>query len=192
MNYLRPSIVLLILLTLITGVIYPLAVTGLAQAFLPGKAQGSLIMQQDNVVGSQLIGQNFTRADYFHGRPSVTAQMPYNALASGGSNLSSNNPALKQRIEADVQHLRAENPNATGAVPLELVTASASGLDPHISPDGAIYQAERVAAARHLPLETVRQLIEQNTQQPADILGAPVVNVLMLNLALDNETQSRK
>ncbi|SFC58661.1 potassium-transporting ATPase subunit KdpC [Pragia fontium] len=192
MNYLRPSIVLLILLTLITGVIYPLAVTGLAQAFLPGKAQGSLIMQQDNVVGSQLIGQNFTRADYFHGRPSVTAQMPYNALASGGSNLSSNNPVLKQRIEADVQHLRAENPNATGAVPLELVTASASGLDPHISPDGAIYQAERVAAARHLPLETVRQLIEQNTQQPADILGAPVVNVLMLNLALDSETQSRK
>ncbi|AKJ43307.1 potassium-transporting ATPase subunit KdpC [Pragia fontium] len=192
MNYLRPSIVLLILLTLITGVIYPLAVTGLAQAFLPGKAQGSLIMQQDNVVGSQLIGQNFTRADYFHGRPSVTAQMPYNALASGGSNLSSNNPALKQRIEADVQHLRAENPNATGAIPLELITTSASGLDPHISPDGAIYQAERVAAARHLPLETVRQLIEQNTQRPADILGAPVVNVLMLNLALDNETQSRK
>ncbi|MBK5071440.1 potassium-transporting ATPase subunit KdpC [Budviciaceae bacterium CWB-B4] len=189
MNYLRPSIVLLLFITLITGLIYPLAVTGLAHLFFPQQSNGSLITVQNKVVGSALIGQTFSQAGYFSGRPSATSSEPYNPLASGGSNLAGSNPLLKQRIDTDIQRLRQSNPEAVTPVPAELVLASASGLDPHITPQSAEFQVQRIASARHLTPEQVRQLIKLHTQTPLSILGEPVVNVLELNLALDNATQ---
>ncbi len=192
MSYLRPAFVLLILMTLATGIVYPLAVTGLAQLFFPAQSYGSLITANSQVVGSALIGQNFTRADYFHGRPSATAEMPYNALASGGSNLAGSNPLLKQRIASQIQQIRHDNPAQSGPVPVELVTTSASGLDPQISPQAAYYQANRVALAREIPVDRINQLIKLNTSEPFNVLGEPVVNVLQLNLALDNETKIRQ
>ncbi|MBK5145141.1 potassium-transporting ATPase subunit KdpC [Budviciaceae bacterium BWR-B9] len=190
MNYLRPSIVLLLFITLITGLIYPLAVTGLAHLFFPQQSAGSLITVQNKIVGSALIGQAFSQASYFSGRPSATATEPYNSLSSGGSNLAGSNPVLKLRIEADIQRLRQANPDASISLPAELVLASASGLDPHISPQSAYFQVPRVASARHLAPEQVRQLIKLHTQTPLSILGEPVVNVLELNLALDSTTQA--
>jgi K+-transporting ATPase ATPase C chain len=192
---LRPAVVVLIGLTLITGLFYPLAMTGLAQVLFPTQAQGSLIVQDGKVVGSSLIGQPFNDAKYFHGRPSATtapdpqdssktADAPYNAANSGGSNLGPTSKALADRIKAEVDRLKAENPSE--AVPVDLVTTSGSGLDPDISPDGAYFQVPRVAKARSLPQERVRALVESQIQGRMLLLfGEPRVNVLELNLALD-------
>lgn len=184
-NIIRPLLVLSVALTLVTGAAYPLVVTGAAQALFPSQAAGSLIEVNGKPVGSALIGQNFTDPQYFWGRPSATAPMPYNASASGGSNLGPLNPALVDAVKGRVQALRAADPGNTAPAPVDLVTASASGLDPHISPAAARYQAARVARLRGLPLEKVQALVDQHTQAPLlGLLGEPQVNVLQLNLAI--------
>jgi K+-transporting ATPase ATPase C chain len=192
---LRPALVVLIGLTLITGLLYPLAITGFARLLFPTQAQGSLIMQDGKVVGSALLGQPFNDPKYFHGRPSATTapdpqdssktvEAPYNAANSGGSNLGPTSKALADRITADVERLKAENPSAP--VPIDLVTTSGSGLDPDISPDAAYFQVPRVAQARGLPPERVRALVESQIQgRTLGLFGEPRVNVLKLNLALD-------
>jgi len=186
MTYLRPALVMLILLTLITGIAYPLLTTGLAQLLFPGAANGSLLYRDDKAVGSALIGQNFTRADYFWGRPSATGDSAYNPLASAGSNLAATNPALDKAIAERAAQLRQANPAMSGPIPIDLLTASASGLDPQISIAAAQYQLARVAAARHLPPEQIAKLIEDNTDRATpNFMGESVVNVLKLNLALD-------
>ncbi len=186
MTYLRPALVMLILLTLITGIAYPLLTTGLAQLLFSGAANGSLLYQGDKAVGSELIGQNFTRADYFWGRPSATGDSAYNSLASAGSNLAATNPALDKAIAERAAQLRQANPAMSGPIPVDLLTASGSGLDPQISIAAARYQLARVAAARHLPPEQVAKLIEDNTDRATpNFMGESVVNVLKLNLALD-------
>jgi K+-transporting ATPase ATPase C chain len=191
----RPAIILLVLLTLITGLAYPLAMTAIAGVIFPKQAQGSLIEKDGKVVGSALIGQEFKDDKYFHGRPSATSApdpadatktvpAPYNAANSGGSNLGPTSKALNDRVKEDVDKLKAENPSA--AVPQDLVTTSASGLDPDISPEGALFQVPRVAKARNMQEELVRQLVLANTQgRLAGLLGEVRVNVLALNLALD-------
>lgn len=189
MAQLRPALLLFILLTLITGGLYPLLTTALGQWWFPNQANGSLIRIDNAVRGSLLIGQNFSSARYFQGRPSATADAPYNPLASGGSNLAASNPALDEAIKARIAALRAANPQATPAVPVELVTASASGLDNGISPDAARWQIPRVAKARNLPEEEVARLVTEATQTPlVDFIGQPVVNLMQLNLALDGRT----
>ncbi len=184
---LRPTLVLFVLLSLVTGVLYPLAVTGVAQSVFPHEAAGSLIRDRaGHAVGSVLIGQNFTGPGHFWGRPSATAPMPYSAAASGGSNLGPANPALAEAVKARIEALRAADPGNTAPVPVDLVTASASGLDPHISVAAARYQAPRVARARGLPLERVEALVRSHTEAPLlPWLGEAGVNVLALNLALD-------
>ncbi|CNL32611.1 Potassium-transporting ATPase C chain [Yersinia aldovae ATCC 35236] len=190
MSYLRPSLVLLILLTLITGIAYPLLTTGLAKLMFSHQASGSLVMLGDEVVGSSLLGQNFTQPGYFAGRPSVTADMPYNPMASGGSNLAISNPALDQAISERVKALHQANPTQTGPVPVDLVTASGSGLDPQISLEAAYYQAPRIATVRQMPLSEVKQLIDDNVQKATpNFFGESVVNVLNLNMALDAKSQ---
>lgn len=185
-NILRPLLVLFAVLTLITGVAYPLAVTGAAQALFPAKAAGSLIVRDGKPVGSELIGQNFTDAKHFWGRPSATGPFPYNASASSGSNQGPLNPALTEAVKARVEALRAADPGNAAPVPIDLVTASASGLDPHISPAAARYQAARVARVRSLPADKVNALVEQQVEAPLlGFLGESRVNVLKLNLALD-------
>jgi len=191
----RPAILILLLLTLITGLAYPLAMTGIANAIFPKQAQGSLIERDGKVVGSALIGQEFKSDKYFHGRPSATTApdpadstktvpAPYNAANSGGSNLGPTSKALNDRIKEDVDKLKAENPSSP--VPIDLVTTSGSGLDPDISPEGALFQVPRVAKARNMPEDRVRQLVSENTAgRLAGLLGEPKVNVLALNLALD-------
>lgn len=182
----RPALTLFLLLTLVTGVAYPLAVTLVAQALFPAQANGSLIRQGGRVVGSELIGQSFADPRHFWSRPSATAPVPYNAEASSGSNLGPLNPALTQAVQARVAALRAADPGNSAPVPLDLVTASASGLDPHISVAAARYQAARVARARGLPESAVLALVEQQVEAPPlPILGEPVVNVLRINLLLD-------
>ena len=182
----RPALVLFFVLTLLTGVAYPLAVTGAAQWLFPDQAAGSLILQGGKPVGSSLIGQNFTEPGHFWGRPSATATLPYNASASGGSNQGPLNPALVDAVKGRIDALRAADPGNATAVPVDLVTASASGLDPHISPAAASYQAARVARVRGLALDTVQQLVAQETEAPLfGLLGEPRVHVLRLNLALD-------
>lgn len=182
----RPALTLFVLLTIITGLIYPLLVTGIGQALFPTQAAGSLIERDGKPVGSRLIGQHFTDPNYFWGRPSATAPQPYNAAASGGSNLGPLNPALKEAVESRVKALRAADPGNSQAVPVDLVTASASGLDPHISLAAADYQVARVARARGLAPEIVRNwMTTQIENRQWGIFGEPRVNVLELNLALD-------
>ena len=182
----RPALVLFFVLTLITGLAYPLLVTGVAQSVFPAQAAGSLVVRDGTPVGSSLIGQNFTDPGHFWGRPSATATLPYNAAASGGSNLGSLNPALVDAVKGRTEALRAADPGNTAAVPVDLVTASASGLDPHISPAAAAYQLARVARARGVPAVQVAALVAQHTETPLwGLLGEPRVHVLHLNLALD-------
>lgn len=186
MSMLRPGIVLLLLLTLITGGVYPLLTTLLGQWWFADSAAGSLIYQNNALRGSRLIGQDFTQPGYFQGRPSATAETPYNPESSGGSNLAASNPALDTLIAERVAALRAANPHASQTVPVDLVTASASGLDYGISPEAAKWQIPRVAAARHLSVESVTRLMEAHTFTPLPgFVGKPIVNVLELNLALD-------
>ena len=191
----RPAILVLVALTVITGLAYPLAMTAIAGVAFPKQAQGSLIERNGKVVGSALIGQDFKDDKYFHGRPSATSApdpadasktvpAPYNAANSGGSNLGPTSKALNDRIKEDVDRLKAENPAAD--VPVDLVTTSASGLDPDISPEAAAFQVPRVARARHMTEDRVRELVTENTEgRFAGLLGEPRVNVLSLNLALD-------
>ena len=179
------AFLLFVVLTVLTGVLYPLVVTGLAQLCFPTQANGSLIRNHGKVVGSALIGQDFRSLQYFHGRPSAAN---YDAMASGGSNLGPTNRTLLKTIADRVKAVRLENNlPADYPVPSDLVTASASGLDPHISPDGALLQAPRIAKARSIPVTTVRQLVQKYTEHPfLGILGSPRVNVLRINLALDS------
>jgi K+-transporting ATPase ATPase C chain len=184
--HLRPALMSLLLLTLITGVAYPLLVTGIAQLVFPFQANGSLIVKDGKVVGSALIGQPFDDPKYLWGRPSATSPFAYNAGASSGSNLSATNPALVSAVQGRVDALRAADPGNPAPVPVDLVTASASGLDPHISPAAALYQASRVARARNLAPDAVRALVERHIERRfLGVLGEPYVNVLALNLALD-------
>jgi potassium-transporting ATPase KdpC subunit len=194
----RPAIVLVIALTLITGVAYPFAMTGIAQAIFPYQAQGSLVERDGQVVGSALIGQPFTSDRYFRGRPSATIMpdpndstktvpAPYNAANSAGSNLGPTSKSLIERIQGDVEMLKQDNPSAQ--IPIDLVTTSGSGLDPHISPEAGLFQVPRIAKARNLPENRIRQLVVDNTSgRFAGLLGETRVNVLELNLALDGVT----
>ena len=194
----RPAIVVLVALTLATGLAYPLAITGIAQIVFPRQAQGSMIERDGHVVGSALIGQTFADDKYFHGRPSATTApdpnnstksvaAPYNAANSGGSNLGPSNKGLIDRVQGDLAKLKQENPAAS--VPIDLVTTSASGLDPDISPEAALFQAPRIAKARNLPENRVRELVADQTEgRFLGLLGEPRVNVLLLNLALDRLT----
>jgi len=191
----RPAIIILVALTLITGLAYPLAMTGIAQIIFPRQAQGSMIERDGHVVGSALIGQNFTSDKYFHGRLSATTApdpndatktvaAPYNAANSGGSNLGPSNKALIDRVQGDLDKLKLENPSVP--VPADLVTTSASGLDPEISPEAALFQVPRIAKARNLPENRIRDLVAEQTEgRFLGLLGEPRVNVLLLNLALD-------
>ena len=182
----RPALVLFVALTVLTGIAYPLAVTGIGQAVFAEQAAGSLIARNGQPVGSSLIGQQFSDPKYLWGRPSATSPTPYNASASGGSNLGPLNPALTDAVKARVEALRAADPGNTAAVPVDLVTASASGLDPHISAAGAQFQAARIARVRRLPVQTVQQLMAKHTEgRLFGLLGEPRVNVLQFNLALD-------
>ena len=191
----RPAVIILVLLTLITGVAYPLAITAIAGAIFPKQAQGSLVERDGKVIGSILIGQEFKEDKYFHGRPSATTApdpadstktvpAPYNAANSGGSNLGPTSKALNDRMKEEIEKMNAENPSAN--IPVDLVTTSGSGLDPDISPEGALFQVPRVAKARNIPEDRVRQLVAENTSgRLAGLFGEPKVNVLALNLALD-------
>ena len=192
----RPAIVVLVALTLITGLAYPLAMTGIAKVILPHQAEGSLIERDGKVIGSALIGQDFTSDKYFHGRPSATVApdpndstktvpAPYNAANSGGSNLGPSNKALVDRVQSQIDALKKEN--ASAPVPIDLVTTSGSGLDPDVSPEGAYFEVPRIAKARNLPEAKVRQLVSDHIQQRfLGVLGEPRVNVLQLNIALDS------
>ncbi len=194
-THLRPALVLMVIFTLLTGLAYPLAMTGVANLIFPSQATGSLVSKGDIVVGSSMIGQNFTKPEYFHGRPSATTDTdpndstkqipaPYNASNSGGSNLAPTTKALADRVKADVEALQADNPGVP--VPGDLVTTSASGLDPDISPDAARFQIKRVAKARNLPEAIVTDLVTQHiTGRLLGLIGEPYVNVLALNMALD-------
>ncbi len=186
LKYFRPAIVSLVLLTALTGIVYPIVVTGIAQMLFPRQANGSLIMKDGKAVGSELIGQPFDDPKYFWSRPSATSPFPDNAGASGGSNLGPTNPDLQKAVQGRIDALRAVDPGNTAPIPVDLVTASGSGLDPHISPAAALYQVRRVAKARSLGEDTVRNLVEQYVEgRQFGFLGEPRVNVLKLNLALD-------
>ncbi|MGH8480677.1 MAG: potassium-transporting ATPase subunit KdpC [Gammaproteobacteria bacterium] len=186
MSKLKPAIGLFGLLSVLTGILYPLAVTGIARWAFPEQATGSLILEDGRALGSELIGQPFSEPKYFWGRPSATSPFPYNAAASSGSNLGPLNPALLEAVGARVGTIRRFDPSEAEPIPVDLVTASGSGLDPHISPAGAEYQVNRVATARGLDAEDVRKLVASHTEgRQFGILGEPRVHVLRLNLALD-------
>lgn len=186
-KHLKPALILFFALTVLTGVIYPLVVTVLAQTFFPKQAEGSLLTNgKGKIIGSELIGQQFTQPHYFWGRPSATSPNAYNAAASSGSNLGVNNPALVETVKARIEALKAVDPENKTPVPVDLITASGSGLDPHISIAAANYQLNRVAKTRNVSPEKIRTLIEENTEsRQLGFLGEPRVNVLKLNLALD-------
>jgi K+-transporting ATPase ATPase C chain len=185
-NHIKPALLMLMYFSVLTGIVYPLIVTFSAQTFFPGQANGSLLIDNNQPLGSELIGQAFSRSEYFWGRPSATSPNPYNAGASSGSNQGPANPALMEAVKARIQALREADPKNTKPIPVDLVTASASGLDPHISPAAALFQIERVAAARHLPVYKIHELVARYTEARLwRILGEPRVNVLKLNLALD-------
>ncbi|MFP2238064.1 potassium-transporting ATPase subunit KdpC [Pseudescherichia vulneris] len=186
MATLRPALVVLIFLTLVTGGAYPLLTTALGQWWFTDQANGSLITVDNQLRGSHLIGQQFSTPGYFHGRPSATANSPYNPEASGGSNLAGSNPELDKEVAARVAQLRAENPQADAKIPVELVTTSASGLDYSLTPPSVAWQIPRVANARQLPVEAVAKLVAEHTQLPlVSFIGQPVVNIVELNMALD-------
>jgi potassium-transporting ATPase KdpC subunit len=185
-SLLRPALLLFVVLTLLTGVVYPLAVTGVAQLVFPARANGSLIMDGGKAVGSELIGQPFSSPKYFWGRPSATSPQPYNGTASSGSNQGPTNPALVDAVKDRVAALRTADPGNKAPVPIDLVTASGSGLDPHISPAAAYYQVSRVARARGIAEDALRKLVAQQTQSPwLGLFGEGIVNVLQLNRELD-------
>ena len=184
---LRTAVLMLVILTIVTGVVYPLIVSGIAQAVFPRQANGSLVVRDAKTVGSALIGQPFDDPKYFWGRPSATAPFPYNAAGSSGSNQGSTNPALYEAVRGRIEALRAADPGNTATVPVDLVTASASGLDPHITPAAALYQVGRVSRARAVDESTIRALVERHVEgRQWGLLGEPRVNVLGLNLALDD------
>ena len=186
MSALRPAIVIFLFLTLITGGLYPLLTTALGQWFFPAQSGGSLIIENHEIRGSYLIGQNFTDPRYFQGRPSATSDAPDNPMASGGSILAGSNPALDKLFTDRIAALRAANPEASREVPVELVTASASGLDPNLTPAAALWQVPRIAKARNVPAEWLRKEVEAATNSPLlGFLGQPVVNITKLNMALD-------
>lgn len=188
-HQLRPALMMLLILTVLTGVMYPLAVTGLAQLLFPTQANGSLMTRDGKVIGSELIGQYFDEPQYFWGRPSATSPYPYNAAASSGSNLGPTNPVLIEAVKTRVAALRAADPGNEAPVPVDLVTTSGSGLDPHISPAAALYQAHRVARVRGVQESQVKDLVALHTEgRQFGLLGEPRVNVLKLNLALDTVT----
>ncbi len=185
-NLIRPALTLFVMLSIITGLIYPLLVTGISRVLFPAQAAGSLILRDSKPISSRLIGQNFTDPKYFWGRLSATAPQPYNAAASSGSNLGPLNPALQEAVGSRVKILREADPGNTALIPVDLVTASASGLDPHISPAAAEYQIARVARVRGLSLDAVQTLVAQHTEDRQwGVFGEPRVHVLELNLALD-------
>jgi potassium-transporting ATPase KdpC subunit len=188
MHYLRPGLSLVLVMTLVVGVIYPFALVGIGQLAFARQAQGSLLYENGVLIGSELIGQNFTDPKYFWGRPSATSPQPYNGINSGGSNLGPLNPALIGKVNANAKALRDADPSNSAQIPVELVTASTSGLDPEISPAAAFYQAARVARTRNLPIAKVRALIEAHQRNPLlGVVGEPVVNVLALNRDLDKQ-----
>ena len=183
----RPAISLLVLMTVLLGIVYPLVITGVAKLVFPRQAEGSLIFKDGRLIGSTLIGQSFSDPKYFWGRPSATSPQPYNGLASSGSNLGPLNPALLDAVKANAKALHDADPNNRRPIPVDLVSASASGLDPEISPAAAQYQAARVARARNLPLEQVEALIRAHEQgRLLGLIGEPRINVLEVNLALDH------
>ena len=185
---LLPALRIKIFMTLLLGVVYPLAITGISQVAFPHRANGSLIVVGDKVIGSEIIGQNFTKPQYFQPRPSAAGPDGYDAIASGGSNYGPTNQKLIDRVRASVEKFRKENPDFQGPIPADLATTSARGLDPHISPDSALAQAPRVAKARNVGIDKLQQVIAQYIERPdLGLLGQPRINVLRLNLALDRD-----
>ena len=190
---LRPVLMVFLLLTIVTGIIYPLLVTGVAQLAFPEKANGSLIRREGGYAGSDLIGQSFEDPKYFWGRLSATPDFPYNSASSSGSNLGPSNPALVEAVKARLEALQKADPGNNSSVPIDLLTSSGSGLDPHVSPAAAFYQVSRVARARGLPEDQVRRLVERSIEpRQWGFLGEPRVNVLRLNLALDHRQNDRE
>jgi K+-transporting ATPase ATPase C chain len=192
LSELRPAILITIVFTILTGILYPLGVTGAAQALFPHQANGSLVTKSGNVIGSALIGQNFAKPDYFHSRPSAAGANGYDAANSGGSNLGPTNPALSDRLAKDAAQFRKDNPDYSGTIPADAITTSASGLDPEISPANALAQARRVAKARGVTEDSIRSLVGAAIQtRELGVLGEPRVNVLKLNMALDEHLPAR-